>query len=217
MSTERTAAPSASSVRSLRELTLAVTECTACALHRDRITPVVGEGPVDARLLIVGSVPRRHEDLQGDPYAGAIGNVLDHALDQAGLTRDDVRLTMAVRCRPRKDRPPTSAEVRACRHHLLDEVALVSPEVIVSLGAFATTVVLGRAIPLERVAGYRLDVFHGITLVPTYHPVDVVRGVPRAAGALPRDLKVAKAVLDGELATGAEALADQRAREAARG
>ncbi len=209
-----TAAPS---VRSLRELARAVTDCTACTLHRDRLTPIVGQGPPDARLVIVGSVPRRHEDLHGDPYAGAIGNVLDHALGEAGLDRDQVRLTTVVRCRPRHDRSPTDAEVRTCRRHLLAELTLVSPEVIVSLGAFPTGVLLGRTIPIERVAGYRLDVFQGITLVPTYHPIDVVRGAPLAAGALPRDVKVAKAVLDGDLATGAEALAEQRAREAAHG
>jgi uracil-DNA glycosylase len=202
-------------VKTLRELERAVAACTACGLHRDRTVPIAGEGPADARLMIVGSVPRRHEDLQGDPYAGGTGNVLLHALDQAGLSRDEVRLTMMVRCRPGGDRAPTEEEVRTCTRHLHDEVALVGPEVIVALGAFPTAVLLGRRVPIERVAGYRLDVLQGVTLVPTYHPADAVRGVPQAAGSLQRDLAVAKAVLDGRLPTGAQALAEFKAREAA--
>ena len=215
MPTRSTSATTEPRVKTLRELERAVAACTACGLHRDRTVPIKGEGPVDARLMIVGSVPRSHEDLQGDPYAGATGNVLLHALDHAGLEREDVRLTMVVRCRPHGDRAPTDEEVRACSHHLHDELGLVSPEVIVSLGAFPTAVLLGRRVPIERVAGYRLDVLEGVTLVPTYHPADAVRGVPQAAGSLRRDLAVAKAVLDGRLPTGAQALAEFKAREAA--
>jgi uracil-DNA glycosylase len=200
--------------RIVRELERSVRGCTACGLHRERGTPVVGEGPLAARLMIVGSKPRRHEDLQGRPFAGATGNVLDHALSAAGLDRDDVYLTTLVKCRPVDDRTPSRAEVAACSLHLREQLRLVAPEVIVALGAFATSVLLGRSVPLARVAGYRLDVFQGVTLVPTYHPADAVRGVPQAAAALRRDLTVAKAVLDGRLPTGAETLAELRARQA---
>jgi uracil-DNA glycosylase family 4 len=201
--------------RKVRELERSVRGCTACGLARERGTPVVGEGPLDARLMIVGSKPRRHEDLQGRPFAGATANVLDHALAAAGLDRDEVYLTTVVKCRPADDRAPTRAEVDACLTHLRDQLRLVAPEVIVSLGAFTTAVLLGRPVPLERVAGYRLDVFQGTTLVPTYHPMDAVRGVPQAAAALRRDLTAAKAVLDGRLPTGAETLAELRSRQAA--
>jgi uracil-DNA glycosylase len=201
--------------RIVRELERAIRGCTACGLHRERTTPVVGEGPLDARLMIVGSKPRRHEDLQGRPFAGATGNVLDHALTGAGIGRDDVYLTTIVKCRPSDDRAPSREEVEACGVHFREQLRIIEPEVIVALGAFATSVLLGRPIPLERVAGYRLDVFQGVTLVPTYHPADAVRGVPQAAAALRRDLTAAKAVLDGRLPTGAETLAELRARQAA--
>lgn len=218
MSTKSTSAAAATAepkLRSVRELERAIADCASCGLHHDRTVPVLGQGPADARLMIVGSVPRRHEDLRGDPYAGATGNVLLHALDRAGVSKDEVRITMVVRCRPDEDRPPTEEEVGACSSHLLAEVELVRPEVIVALGGFATAVLLGRQVPIARVAGYRLNVFGGITLVPTYHPVDAVRGVPQAAGALLHDVAVARAVLDGRLASGAEALAELRARRAA--
>jgi uracil-DNA glycosylase len=214
VTTQQTAALQAQR-RIVRELERAVRGCTSCGLARERTTPVVGEGPLDARMMIVGSKPRRHEDLQGKPFAGATGNVLDHALSAAGLTRDDVYLTTIVKCRPSDDRTPTREEVAACSVHLQAQLEAVSPEVIVGLGAFTTSVLLGRAVPIERVAGYRLDVFQGVTLVPTYHPADAVRGVPQAAAALRRDLTAAKAVLDGRLPTGAETLAELRARRAA--
>jgi uracil-DNA glycosylase len=203
------ALPVAGTVREHERL---VRACDRCSLHLDRTAPVVGDGPADARLVIVGAVPRRHEDLQGHALAGSARNVLDAALLDAGIGPDTVRVTSVVRCRPADDRPPTAEEVATCAAHLRSELAVVRPAVVVGLGAMATMALLGRDVPLERVAGYRLDVLDGITLVPTYHPTDVVRGVPQARAALRRDLTVARAVLEGRMGTGAEALADLRAR-----
>lgn len=199
-------------LRSLRELERRIDGCRACDLHRERSRPVVSEGPVDADLMIVGSVPRRHEDLQGRPFAGAAANVLDNAIADAGILRSEVHLTTVVRCRPTDDRTPTAEQIATCLPHLHAQIALVRPRVVVTLGVSTTAVVLGRRVPLERVAGYRLDVLQGITLVPTYHPNDVVRGLPLAATSIRRDLTVAKAVLDGRLPTGAQTMEDLRSR-----
>jgi uracil-DNA glycosylase len=213
--TQPTPAPDAPApVRTLRELERAVRGCTACGLHQDRGTPVVGQGTEEARVMLVGSVPRRHEDLQGKPFAGATGNVLDNVLGEAGLTPEECYRTTLVKCRPKDDGPAPAASVDACSTHIDAQIALVSPEVIVSLGTFATSVLLRRQVPVERVAGYRLDIRGGITLIPTYHPVDVVRGVPQAAASMRRDLAAARAVLDGRLSTGAEAVAELRSRMA---
>lgn len=200
---------------SLRELERAVVSCRACALHRERTTPVVAQGPVDAEVMLVGSVPRRHEDLQGRPFAGAVANVLDNALGEAGFAPDEVHRASLVRCRPGDDRAPTREEIASCLPHLEAQVELVGPKVLVALGAVTTSVLLGRPVPIERVAGYRLDVLQGTTLIPSYHPLDVVRGVPQAAATLRRDLQVAKAVLDGRMRTGAQTLADLRSRQVA--
>lgn len=205
------------SVRTPREHDRAVRACTRCALHAERTTAVVGDGPADARLMIVGPPPRRHEDLQGRALAGGARNVLDAALLEVGLAPDEVRVTSAVRCRPPDDRALAPDELRACASHLRAELAMVAPEVIVSLGALATSVLLGRPVPLARVVGYRLDVFGGTTLIPTHNPVDAVRGDPHVSPALRRDLGVARAVLDGRMGTGAQAIADLRSRLAAGG
>ncbi len=203
--------------RSARGHDRAVKQCGACGLYSDRTHPVVGDGPRDARLVVVTDHPRRHEDVHGQALAGSARNVLDEALLHAGLDPAGVRRTAVVRCRPPGDRTPSPEEIGTCAVHLDGELDLVGAEVIVTLGALATSVLLGRPVPLERVAGYRLDVRGGVTLIPTFHPSEVVRGVPAAAVALRRDLGVAKAVLDGTMGTGAQARSELRARLAARG
>jgi uracil-DNA glycosylase len=208
----RTDQPATPADRALRDLSRTVHDCRACALHGGRTKAVIGTGPSDARLVIVGFAPRRHEDLQGIPLAGAARNVLTNALLDVGLDPAAVRITSLVRCRPPDDRAPARAEVAPCAGHLQAELAIVAPEVVVTLGAVPTAALLGRPVPLERVAGYRLDVLQGVTLIPTYHPADAVRGVPQAGPALRRDLAVAKAVLEGRMASGAQALAELRAR-----
>ena len=198
--------------RSARGHERMVKGCDACALHESRSHPVVGDGPRDAPLVIVSDVPRRHEDIHGHALAGSHRNVVDDALIHAGIDPTTVRRTTVVRCRPPQDRAPSEAEVATCAAHLSGELELVGPKVVVTLGELATSVLLGRPVDLERVAGYRLDVLGGVTLVPTYHPQEVVRGVPAAANGLRRDLAVAKAVLDGRMSTGAEARSELRAR-----
>jgi uracil-DNA glycosylase len=202
-------------VTSERELARRVQECDACALHRHRQRAVPGSGPADARLVCVGVAPRQHEDVHGVALAGGPRNVVDHALIAAGIPPGSVRFTNLVRCRPPADRLPTIDEVRTCTGHLRNEIEHVAPEVVVTFGQLATTVVLGREVPIERVAGYRLDILQGVTLIPTYDPIDVVRGLPQAVTSLRRDLATAKAVLDGRMRTGAQFLADLRSRRAA--
>jgi DNA polymerase len=198
--------------RSARGHERAVKNCTACSLHEHRAHPVVGDGPRDARLLLVTDVPRRHEDVHGHALAGSQRNVVDQALLRAGLDPASVRRTSVVRCRTPDDRPPTLEEATTCSGHLSGELSLVEPEVVVAFGELATNVVLGRPVPFDRVVGYRLDVRGGITLIPTYHPGDAVRGIPAAAKGLRRDLATAKAVLDGTMSTGAEARLELRSR-----
>jgi uracil-DNA glycosylase len=163
-------------------------------------------------LVVIAPAPRRHEDLQGRALAGGPRNVLDAAIIEAGVDPDTVRVTSVVRCRPPDDRSPSMDEVRSCAPHLEAELEMVTPEVIVTLGPLATAVLLGRPVPFDRVVGFRLDVRSGTTLIPTYHPLDVLRGDKQATNGLRRDLGVAAAVLDGRMKSGAAARDELRAR-----
>ncbi len=133
---------------------LSVTKCTRCpALVDSRSRIVDGTGPEDADLLFVGEGPGANEDSQGEPFVGRSGSVLDDALLAVGLERSAVRITNCVRCRPPENRDPTGEELEACRGYLTQEIELVDPEVIVTLGKVPSQHLLGRSVAVTNEAG----------------------------------------------------------------
>lgn len=182
------------SLRSARAFTTAVSSCHRCPLADDRLQVVPGSGADDADVLLLGLAPGRQEDVQGRPFVGAAGNVIDNALAAAGATRDDVHLTTLVKCHPTGDRAPTPLELEACFPWLVEQVAMLRPKVIVSLGEFPTAALLRRRVPLSRVAGLKLTVWEDITLIPTHDPVDATRGGPRAATGIRHHVATALAL-----------------------
>lgn len=187
--------------------------CTRCHLRDSRTHVVFGEGEPSADLLFVGEAPGRPEDLQGRPFVGAVGNLLTNLLLENGLRRSDVYLCNVVKCRPPLNREPFAEEIEACSPYLREQLLHVSPTVIVTLGALATRLLLGKSVPVSKIAGYRFEAF-GATLVPTYHPAEALRGSPLAMTALRRDVRIAKGVLEGRIAPASEALAELRAGRA---
>ncbi len=185
-----------------------------CRLHETRSRVVFGEGDCRADLVFIGEAPGLHEDLQGRPFVGAAGNLLTHLLFENRLQRSDVYVCNVVKCRSPAGREPFSDEVEACSLFLREQLLLLSPRVIVTLGEVATRVMLGRTVSITKVAGYRFET-HGATLIPTYHPDLAVRGSIRAMAALRRDVGIAKGVLDGRIATAHGALAELRSGQAA--
>ncbi|MDX1659891.1 MAG: uracil-DNA glycosylase [Nitriliruptorales bacterium] len=198
--------------RSWKELTGDAEGCTRCALSESRTQVVFGEGDEDADLLLLGDAPSRHDDLQGVPFAGGAGNVLKNAMKDVGIDPESTYITTVVKCLPPASRDPEDEEIEACAPYLLEQIAHVRPQVIVTLGPTATKLMLGKNAPYNRLLGLRLDLFDGVTLIPTFHPIEALRGHSQAVPSLLRDLRTAKGVLDGELATGADAMADLRAR-----
>ena len=198
-------------VRSWRELERAATGCTLCRLCEGRTKVVFGDGAQDADVVVVGDAPGRTEDLLGRPCVGAAGNLLDNLLLDAGFDRANVYVTSVVKCHPRHEAPDQDV-VDACSPYLVEQLAHLRPKVIITLGPVATGLLLRRPVPLDKVAGFRFDVFDGVTLVPTHHPATVIKGNQTVVAAIRRDLMTARAVLDGRLSTGAEAMAELRAR-----
>ena len=138
---------------------VAVTSCERCPeLVESRSQIVNGTGPEDADLVFLGEAPGANEDEQGEPFVGRSGSVLDEALRDAGLARADVRITNCVRCRPPENRNPTRAELANCRGYLQRELALVEPELVVTLGKVPSEHLLERSVAVTKEAGDVVDV-----------------------------------------------------------
>jgi DNA polymerase len=183
----------------LGELDQAVQACRRCPLWRDATQGVCGEGPRRAKLMIVGEQPGDQEDLAGHPFVGPAGRVLDSALEEAGIDRDDVFVTNAVkhfkhepRGKRRLHTTPAVSEVSACRWWLDAERRLVKPRVIVTLGGTAALGVLGRKVAVTRERGKGIDLADGAKALLTVHPSYLLRIPEDAARAAER----ARFVLD---------------------
>jgi DNA polymerase len=133
---------------------IAVHDCTRCeelCVSRSRI--VNGVGATDAELLFVGEAPGAQEDAEGEPFVGRSGDVLTEALRDRGLARRDVRITNCVRCRPPENRDPTVEERENCREYLEEEIDIVDPAVVVTLGKVPSEHLLERSVAVTKEAG----------------------------------------------------------------
>ena len=170
----------------------AIRSCTLCAeLAATRTQVVVGSGPADARLVIVGEAPGAVEDATGIPFVGRSGQLLDRLLDEAGLPREQVAVINTVKCRPPGNRVPTRIETANCRPWTTRQLEELSPSLVVTLGLSATTWFLGKT-TLGPVRGLVHEV-DGRRVLPTYHPAAALRGGPRgeAMTRLREDLALA--------------------------
>jgi uracil-DNA glycosylase family protein len=161
--------------------------CTRCPLYENATQTVFGEGPSDARLMMVGEVPGDQEDLQGRPFVGPAGQLLDRALDRAGIDRGEVYVTNAVkhfkferRGKRRMHKTPDRPEIEACKWWLDRELAVVKPALVVALGGTAGTALYGRQVRVLSERGRVLDDPRGFRLMLTVHPSMILR-VPDAA------------------------------------
>ncbi|MDX1510346.1 MAG: uracil-DNA glycosylase [Nitriliruptorales bacterium] len=202
-------------VPSLKDVERDLDGCQQCTLSVTRSRIVFGEGPSPADLMLIGTAPGRPEDLAGSPFAGAAGNLLGNLLSDARIDRSTCYITSIVKCFPGSSRAPVEAEIEACRDNLIAQIANVRPRVIVAFGELVTWMLLGKPVPIQRVIGFRFDAFDGVTVVPTHSPYDALRGSPTRLSDMARDIRTAKAVLDGRLPTGRQALEELRARQAA--
>ncbi|WP_254536578.1 uracil-DNA glycosylase [Halomarina litorea] len=153
---------------------LVVEGCTRCpALCESRSRIVNGAGAEDAALVFVGEGPGAQEDEQGEPFVGRSGSVLDAALDERGLSRDEVRITNCVRCRPPDNRDPHTDELANCRDYLERELDLVDPDLVVTLGKVPSQHLLGRDVAVTKEAGSVHEVRIGETtrrVLVSLHP-----------------------------------------------
>lgn len=181
----------------LAEIERQAQSCTRCPLAAGRTSVVFGEGAPNADLMIVGEGPGRDEDLQGRPFVGRSGQLLERLLrEEMGLDRRDVYIGNCVLCRPPGNRDPLPAEIEACRPWLEAKLELITPKVLLTLGNFATKLLLGTTEGIRRVRG---RVYPngpgGAVLVPTYHPAAALRGGGEVVAEMRADFVRAKEVL----------------------
>ena len=154
-----------------------ILECRRCRLWRSRTNAVPGEGPVRAKLMLIGEAPGRQEDVEGRPFVGAAGKLLTDLLESNGISRTSVFITNVVKCRPPQNRDPQDDEVKACTPYLERQIKLIRPGIIVCLGRHAARFILSQAsigfssISSARGKFYSATIYGIETLVfVTYHP-----------------------------------------------
>ena len=171
--------------------------CTRCPLAATRTQVVFGVGDPGADLMFVGEAPGRDEDLQGEPFVGRSGRLLDRlVLEELGIDRSQFYIANVVKCRPPDNRDPKAEEIASCRPYLEAQRRAIQPTVVVSLGNFATKLLLDTELGITKVRGasYPMD---GWTLVPTYHPAAALRSGGVVVAEMRADLIRAKRLLEG--------------------
>lgn len=163
-----------------QELRDAVAGCTACRLCEGRTQTVFGVGGQHAHWLVVGEAPGEQEDLQGEPFVGKSGQLLDAMLRAIGLTRGDaaperqVYIANTIKCRPPRNRNPQPDEMVRCEPYLIRQIALLRPRIILAMGRFAVQSLLRSDEPVGRLRG-RVHRYQGVPLIVTYHPAYLLR------------------------------------------
>ncbi len=176
----------------------AVANCTACPLHMTRTQGVLGVGDVHADWLFVGEAPGAEEDVQGEPFVGAAGKLLDAMLAAIHLGRGaNVYIANILKSRPPGNRNPKPEEIAACLPYLERQVQLIEPKIIVALGRFAAHSLLATDASISSLRG-KLHQYQGIPMIVTYHPAYLLRNLPDKARAW-EDLCLAVATMQGLL------------------
>ncbi len=181
----------------------AVAECRACALCTSRTPTVFGVGHEQAHWLVVGEAPGEQEDLSGEPFVGAAGQLLDRMLAALQLTRSSegpappsqrVYIANTLKCRPPRNRNPAPEEMLHCEPFLLRQIDLLRPRMILAMGRFAVQALLRSSEPIGKLRGH-VHRYHGVPLVVTYHPAYLLRNLADKARAW-EDLCLAASVAE---------------------
>jgi DNA polymerase len=161
-------------VKTLEEIRAELGDCRRCKLSAGRTHLVFGDGAPNARLMFVGEAPGADEDLQGVPFVGEAGQLLNRMLNNLGLRREEVYIGNILKCRPPGNRDPEADEIAACLPFLAKQIQAIRPRVIVILGRIAAHALLGTREPITRLRGH-WQRYHDIRVMPTFHPSYLLR------------------------------------------
>lgn len=163
-------------------------DCKRCKLHDKRHHIVFGEGSPTSDLVLVGEAPGRDEDRQGKPFVGRAGQLLTDIIKAMGLERKDVYICNILKCRPPENRNPEPDEIAACEPFLIKQLEAIQPRVICAMGKFAAQTLLKTGTAISMLRG-RFHSYHGIKLMPTYHPAYLLRN-PGAKKQVWQDVQI---------------------------
>jgi len=175
-------------IPTLDRLAASAAGCTRCGLAATRTQVVFGTGDPAARLLVIGEAPGADEDREGQPFVGRAGKLLTDILAAIGLARDAVYIANVLKCRPPGNRNPETTEIAACRPLLDRQIELIAPEIILTLGTFASQTVLRTDTPISELRGHFHDL-DGTPVLPTYHPAYLFHN-PRAKRPVWEDVQL---------------------------
>src|SRR5690554_5125560 len=177
-------------------LRLRAENCHDCPLSATRTNVVFGVGSLEAKLMFVGEAPGHNEDIQGEPFVGAAGQLLNELLGEIGIRRDEVYIANVLKCRPPGNRDPRPEEIDACKGYLREQIRMIHPRVVMTLGNFATQLLLRTETGITRLRGRAHQWWLGAMLVPTFHPAAALRGGPRVAEQMREDFALVRHLLD---------------------
>lgn len=184
------------------KIILLVKNCKDCDLWKTRKNPVFGEGSSNAKVMFIGEAPGRNEDIQGRPFVGRAGKILDELLESIDLKRKDVYIANILKCRPPDNRNPMKNEIAYCTKYLDKQIEKIKPEIIVPLGSFATSYIFEKFnIKSEKIGNLHGKIFTLNTIfgtqriIPIYHPA-VATYNPNAKEILLKDFQKIKENLD---------------------
>ncbi len=184
------------SEQELSALAVEAASCVACGLAETRTNVVFGVGSPDAALMFIGEAPGRNEDLQGEPFVGAAGRLLNQLAGEVGISRDEVYIANVLKCRPPGNRDPREEEIAACKGFLAQQIRLIDPAVVMTLGNFASKLLLKTETGITRLRGTAYP-WWGRFVVPTFHPAAALRGGERVLNDMRSDFALVRSVIDG--------------------
>ena len=159
---------------SLEEMYNDVKECQKCQLGSLRINFVFGVGNPNSKMVLVGEAPGREEDLQGEPFVGRAGQLLNRILNAIGLKREEVYIANILKCRPPGNRDPLESEVELCLPYLNEQILIIKPKIVLSLGRFAANCLLKTKMNMKDLRG-KIFSYRGTKMLVTYHPAALLR------------------------------------------
>jgi len=187
----------------INEVYTLVKKCKNCSLYKTRNNPVIGEGSIDTAVMFIGEAPGRNEDIQGRPFVGKAGKILDQLLNSIDLERKDVYIANILKCRPPNNRNPLKKEIKNCVNFLDQQIKIIKPKIIAPLGNFAVTYIFEKyGMKPDKIGNAHGKIFcvkngaNRLTIIPLYHPAAAVYN-PNLIDFLISDFKsISKALND---------------------